>query len=33
LEGIYNKKDTVAVLPTGYGKSLVYQLLPSLLLK
>ena len=33
LQAIYNKKDTVAVLPTGYGKSLVYQLLPSLLSK
>ena len=33
LEAIYRGKDTVAVLPTGYGKSLVYQLLPHLLAK
>ena len=33
LEAIYNKKDTVAILPTGYGKSLIYQLLPPLLSK
>ena len=33
LESIYNKKDTVAILPTGYGKSLIYQLLPPLLSK
>ena len=31
LEAVFNRKDTVAVLPTGYGKSLIYQLLPSLL--
>ncbi|XP_028412599.1 ATP-dependent DNA helicase Q-like 1 [Dendronephthya gigantea] len=31
LEALYKKKDCVAVLPTGYGKSLIYQLLPSLL--
>ena len=33
LESIYNKKDTVAILPTGYGESLIYQLLPPLLSK
>jgi superfamily II DNA helicase RecQ len=33
LEAIYNNKDTVAILPTGYGKSLIYQLLPPLLSK
>ena len=31
LEALYNRRDTVAVLPTGYGKSLIYQLLPTLL--
>ena len=33
LEAIFKRRDTVAVLPTGYGKSLIYQLLPSLLSK
>ena len=28
FEAIYNNKDTVAILPNGYGKSLIYQLLP-----
>ena len=28
LERFYLKKDLLAVLPTGYGKSLVYQVLP-----
>ena len=28
---IFLKKDLVAVLPTGYGKSLVFQVLPGLL--
>ena len=31
LEPIYFGRDVVAVLPTGYGKSLIFQLLPSLL--
>ena len=31
LDALYNRRDTVAVLPTGYGKSLIYQLLPTLL--
>ena len=31
LEEIYFERDVVAVLPTGYGKSLIFQLLPSLL--
>ncbi|XP_068756880.1 probable ATP-dependent DNA helicase RecS [Montipora capricornis] len=31
LESLYLKKDLVAVLPTGYGKSLVFQVLPRLL--
>jgi ATP-dependent DNA helicase RecQ len=29
LEKVLNNKDVLAVLPTGYGKSLIYQLLPS----
>ena len=28
LESLYLKKDLVAVLPIGYGKSLVFQVLP-----
>lgn len=31
LESLYLKKDLVAVLPTGYGKSLVFQIWPRLL--
>ena len=31
LEAVYNGRDAVAVLPTGYGKSLIFHLLPSLL--
>lgn len=31
LEILYLKKDLIAVLPTGYGKSLVFQVLPRLL--
>ena len=30
LEAIYFGRDVVAVLPTGYGKSLIFHLLPSL---
>ena len=26
---VIEKKDTMCVLPTGYGKSLIYQLLPT----
>ena len=29
-EIIVNKRDCLAILPTGYGKSLIYQLLPSI---
>ena len=31
LESLYLKKDLVAFLPTGYVKSLVFQVLPRLL--
>ena len=31
LEAIFFGSDVVAFLPTGYGKSLIFQLLPSLL--
>ena len=31
LQPIFFGSDVVAVLPTGYGKSLIFQLLPSLL--
>ena len=27
---VQQKRDVLAVLPTGYGKSLIYQLLPSM---
>ena len=30
LEAIYSGKDTVGVLPTGYGKSIIFHLLPGL---
>lgn len=30
IENVVNGKDTLAILPTSYGKSLIYQLLPSL---
>ena len=33
LEAIYRGRDVVAVLPTGYGKSIVFHLLPSLFLE
>ena len=32
VEAIYRGRDVVAVLPTGYGKSLIFHLLPSLFL-
>ena len=31
-EAIYRGRDVVAVLPTGYGKSMIFHLLPSLFL-
>ena len=30
LEAVYFGRDVIAVLPTGYGKSLIFHLLPSL---
>ena len=33
LEAIYHGRDVVAVLPTGYGKSVIFHLLPSLFLE
>ena len=30
LEAVYLGKDLLAILPTGYGKSLIFHLLPSL---
>ena len=32
LEAIYHGRDVVAILPTGYGKSMIFRLLPSLFL-
>ena len=32
LEAIYRGRDVVAVLPTGFGKSMIFHLLPSLFL-
>ena len=29
---VVDRKDTICILPTGYGKSLIYQLLPFVLL-
>ena len=31
LESVYLGKDVICVLPTGYGKSLIFHLLPMLL--
>lgn len=31
LEGVYLGKDVMCVLPTGYGKSLIFHLLPMLI--
>ena len=31
LEAVYNGRDLVAALPTGYGKSMIFHLLPALL--
>ena len=30
IEGIISGKDVFVALPTGYGKSIIYALLPSL---
>ena len=30
LEAVYSNKDVIAVLPTGYGKSLIFHILPPL---
>ena len=30
LEPVYSNKDVIAVLPTGYEKSLIFHILPSL---
>ena len=30
IDSILRGRDTLAILPTGYGKSLIYQLLPSI---
>ena len=30
VRNIVNGRDVIAVLPTGFGKSLIYQLLPSM---
>ena len=32
LEAVYRGKDIVGVLPTGYGKSIIFHLLPGLFL-
>ena len=32
LEAIYTGRDTIGVLPTGYGKSIIFHLLPGLFL-
>ena len=31
LESVYLQKDVMCILPTGYGKSLIFHLLPMLL--
>ena len=31
LKSLYNCKDTVVVVPTGYGKSAIFQILPYLM--
>ena len=31
LEAVYLGKDVLGVLPTGYGKSLIFQLIPNLI--
>ena len=29
IKSILNRKDVLSVLPTGYGKSLIFQFLPD----
>ncbi|KAH3873144.1 hypothetical protein DPMN_036371 [Dreissena polymorpha] len=31
LQAVFDGKDTIAVLPTGFGKSLLFQMLPYLM--
>jgi superfamily II DNA helicase RecQ len=33
LRALYNRSDCISVLPTGYGKSLIFQMLPWVLMK
>ena len=33
MENVVNGKDTLAILPTSYGKSLIYQILPPLFIE
>jgi superfamily II DNA helicase RecQ len=28
LQQVYEGKDCISVLPTGYGKSIIYQMIP-----
>lgn len=30
IEALLNERDLMAVLPTGYGKSLIYEIIPYL---
>jgi len=33
IKSILKGRDTLAILPSGYGESMIYQLLPSIFLK